>query len=73
VSRRAAIAGGVEIAITAEGSRLLRRMWPVYAGVVREVLCASITEEEALALRDILAKVMVTGEVRPRRRVRAAG
>jgi len=47
----------VDVAITAEGSKLLRRMWPVYEKVLRAQFEAKLTHAEAQALRKALAKV----------------
>lgn len=49
---------GVEIAITPAGTAMLRRMWPVYAGVIEEFFSGVLSREEAAALRDALARVV---------------
>ena len=47
----------VEVAITPAGSRLLRKMWPVYEDVLRSEFEAKLTRADAQALRRALAKI----------------
>jgi DNA-binding MarR family transcriptional regulator len=47
----------VEAAITPEGSKLLRRMWPVYEKVLRSQFESKLTRAEATALSKALAKI----------------
>lgn len=47
----------MEVSITPAGSALLRRMWPVYAGVFRERIAGALGESEAAALGDALARI----------------
>jgi DNA-binding MarR family transcriptional regulator len=47
----------VEAAITPEGSKLLRRMWPVYEKVLRSEFESRLTRAEAKALSQALAKI----------------
>jgi DNA-binding MarR family transcriptional regulator len=47
----------VEVAITPEGSKLLRRMWPVYEGVLRSEFEAKLSRQDAQALSTALAKL----------------
>jgi DNA-binding MarR family transcriptional regulator len=47
----------VEVAITPAGSKLLRRMWPIYEQVLRDDFEAKLTSAEAQALSAALAKV----------------
>jgi DNA-binding MarR family transcriptional regulator len=47
----------IDVAITADGSKLLRRMWPVYEGVLRAEFEAKLSRADAQALRRALAKV----------------
>jgi DNA-binding MarR family transcriptional regulator len=47
----------IEVVITSEGSKLLRRMWPVYERVLREQFETSLSRQEAAALGKALAKV----------------
>jgi DNA-binding MarR family transcriptional regulator len=47
----------IEVVITSDGSKLLRRMWPVYERVLREQFEASLSRQEAAALGKALAKV----------------
>jgi DNA-binding MarR family transcriptional regulator len=47
----------VEVAITPAGSKLLRKMWPVYENVLRAEFEAKLTRAEAQALSKALAKV----------------
>jgi DNA-binding MarR family transcriptional regulator len=48
---------GTVVAISREGSGLLRRMWPVYAAVIERSFVDALEEEEAVALGDALARV----------------
>lgn len=48
---------GTVVAITREGSALLRRMWPVYAAEVRRSFIEALDEEEAALLRETLERV----------------
>jgi len=48
---------GYHAVLTADGQALLRRMWPVYAGVLREALVATLEEEEAEALAEALGRL----------------
>jgi DNA-binding MarR family transcriptional regulator len=47
----------VEVAITPAGSRLLRKMWPVYEDVLRSEFEAKLTRADAQALSRALAKI----------------
>lgn len=47
----------VEAAITPEGSKLLRRMWPVYEKVLRAEFESKLTPAEAKTLSKALAKI----------------
>jgi DNA-binding MarR family transcriptional regulator len=47
----------VEAAITPAGTKLLRRMWPVYEKVLRSGFESKLTRAEAQALSKALAKV----------------
>jgi DNA-binding MarR family transcriptional regulator len=47
----------VEAAITPEGTKLLRRMWPVYEKVLRAGFESKLTRAEAQGLSKALAKV----------------
>ena len=47
----------VEAAITPEGTKLLRRMWPVYEKVLRASFESKLSRSEARALSKALAKV----------------
>jgi DNA-binding MarR family transcriptional regulator len=47
----------VEVTITPEGSKLLRRMWPVYERVLRERIEQTLSPAEARAVSQALAKV----------------
>jgi DNA-binding MarR family transcriptional regulator len=48
---------GVELRITADGSRMLRKMWPVYARVLEQSFVGSLSADEARVIRDALARV----------------
>jgi DNA-binding MarR family transcriptional regulator len=48
---------GTVVAITRDGSALLRRMWPVYAGEIRRSFVDVLEAEEATTLREALARV----------------
>jgi DNA-binding MarR family transcriptional regulator len=47
----------IEVTITPAGSKLLRRMWPVYERVLRAQFESKLTRAEAQALSRALAKV----------------
>jgi DNA-binding MarR family transcriptional regulator len=53
---------GTVVAITREGSSLLRRMWPVYAAEIRRSFVDTLEEKDALALRDLLGRVHAAGD-----------
>jgi DNA-binding MarR family transcriptional regulator len=48
---------GTVVVITREGSALLRRMWPVYAGEIRRSFVDVLGDEEAATLRETLERV----------------
>jgi DNA-binding MarR family transcriptional regulator len=48
---------GTVVAITREGSALLRRMWPVYAAEIRHSFVDVLGDEEAATLRETLERV----------------
>jgi DNA-binding MarR family transcriptional regulator len=48
---------GYEAAITPQGAAMLRRMWPVYAGVLNEHVAAALGEDEALTVAGGLGRV----------------
>lgn len=50
---------GVEVAITAEGKRLLKRMWPVYARVIDERFATVLDEGEAARLTELLERIVM--------------
>ncbi len=54
---------GVQVRITKEGAGLLRRMWPVYAGVLRERFVAALDTDEALGLVATLGQLTSGGAV----------
>jgi DNA-binding MarR family transcriptional regulator len=67
-------ARGVEIAITADGSRMLRQMWPVYESVLRDHVEGVLDEGEARVLGELLGRLASeAGTPRPRRRMRVEG
>src|SRR4051812_2348270 len=47
----------IDVAITPDGSKLLRKMWPVYEGVLRSEFEDKLSRREAQALTNALAKV----------------
>src|SRR3954467_13962642 len=47
----------IEVTITPAGSKLLRKMWPVYETVLRDQFESKLTNQEARALSRALAKV----------------
>ena len=59
LARRAAPADrrAVEVAIAPDGSKLLRKMWPVYESVLRSEFEAKLTRSDAQALTRALAKL----------------
>lgn len=48
---------GTVVAITREGSAVLRRMWPVYATEIRASFVDVLSRQEADVLQDALARV----------------
>ena len=56
---------GYEAALTPQGTAMLRRMWPVYAGVLNRHVAAMLNEDEALAVATGLGRV--NDSVRPDR------
>lgn len=48
---------GTVVAITREGSSLLKRMWPVYAAEIRRFFVDPLRKDDAVALREALARV----------------
>jgi DNA-binding MarR family transcriptional regulator len=67
-------ARGVEIAITADGSRMLRRMWPVYERVLRDHVEGVLDDGQARVVAELLGRLArEAGTPRPRRRMRADG
>jgi DNA-binding MarR family transcriptional regulator len=48
---------GVELRLTGEGAKMLRRMWPVYARVLEESWVAPLGVREAETLRDALTRI----------------
>lgn len=67
-------ARGVEIAITADGSRMLRRMWPAYQRVLRDHVEEVLDEGQAQVLAELLGRLAgEAGTPRPRRRMHVDG
>lgn len=48
---------GTVVAITPEGSAMLKRMWPVYAAEIQRLFIDVLDEDEVAALRDALPRV----------------
>lgn len=48
---------GTVVAITREGSSLLKRMWPVYAAEIRRSFVDPLGKDDAVALGEALARV----------------
>lgn len=48
---------GFDAVITPAGKTLLRRMWPVYASVLRETVAAALSEREATVVSAALERV----------------
>lgn len=48
---------GVEVSITKEGAALLRKMWPVYAGVLESRFVGALDQAQARRLRELLDRV----------------
>jgi DNA-binding MarR family transcriptional regulator len=48
---------GYEAALTPQGTAMLRKMWPVYAGVLEEYLVPGLDESEARAVAAGLGRV----------------
>jgi len=47
---------GLYAVVTPAGEKMLRRMWPVYAKVLRDAFVAPIREDEAAVIADALAR-----------------
>jgi DNA-binding MarR family transcriptional regulator len=47
----------IDVVITSDGSKLLRKMWPVYEKVLRAQFEAKLSRQEACALSKALAKI----------------
>ncbi len=47
---------GFYAVLTGAGNEMLRRMWPVYAGVLQETFVATVSPEEATATATVLAR-----------------
>ena len=47
---------GLYAVLTPAGDRMLKRMWPVYAGVLRETFVAPIADDEAAVIADALSR-----------------
>ncbi len=52
---------GLYAVLTADGSSMLRRMWPVYSRVLRETFVSALTGEEAAVIADALGRVTNPG------------
>lgn len=48
------------IEITAQGRLLQKRMWPVYAAAIQRRVGSRITQEEGVALAEVLSKLVPT-------------
>jgi DNA-binding MarR family transcriptional regulator len=48
---------GLYAVLTADGTTLLRRMWPVYSQALRETFVSTITSEEAAVIAAALGRV----------------
>jgi DNA-binding MarR family transcriptional regulator len=48
---------GTVVAITREGSALIKRMWPVYGAEIRRSFVDVLDEREVVALRDALTRL----------------
>jgi DNA-binding MarR family transcriptional regulator len=47
---------GLYAVLTAPGEQMLKRMWPVYARVLRETFVAPIREDEAVVISEALSR-----------------
>ena len=59
--RREAVPGdrrGAYAVLTAEGAKLRRRMWPVYAGCIQDHFVGHIDSAEARTLRDVFERLL---------------
>jgi len=61
---------GLYAVLTADGNRLLRRMWPVYARALRATFVSTITSEEAAVIAAALGRVTDAHEVVNRSKLR---
>jgi hypothetical protein len=57
VREAAASANAGEVVITDAGADLIKRMWPVYAGVVKTYFAHALPRSRAEALHDALRRV----------------
>jgi DNA-binding MarR family transcriptional regulator len=48
---------GLYAAVTDDGEAMLRRMWPVYAGVLRESFVSAVSADEAEAIAAGLGRI----------------
>lgn len=47
---------GLYAVLTPAGGRMLRAMWPVYAGALRETIVAAIDDREARVIAEALSR-----------------
>lgn len=53
---------GYEAALTEEGERMLRRMWPVYARVLEEMIVSRLDADDAALVASALSRVVAARE-----------
>ena len=58
---------GFYAVLTDDGERMLRRMWPVYAGVLRETFVGALSEKEAGVIASGLDRAKEAAGAGPRR------
>ena len=58
---------GFYAVLTDDGELMLRRMWPVYAGVLRETFVGALSEKEAGVIASGLARAKEAAGAGPRR------
>jgi DNA-binding MarR family transcriptional regulator len=64
---------GYYAVLTDEGEQMLRRMWPVYAGVLRETFVDALSRADAEAISAGLERAKVAAAARAAERASSAG
>jgi DNA-binding MarR family transcriptional regulator len=56
---------GLYATLTDAGDQMLRRMWPVYSGVLREMFTGTVTADEAATIAAALSRVTTAAATPP--------